>query len=270
MTEFHYIIQLELSKGIELKIENKHTTFFSSDSDWKSLLIDLNARLVDKQPILFASIEITKYVRKHLSNLASGIIMPVDGFDESILFWNRYSTVLPRSWLLNHDCIILPFGSLKHHVTKIERIYGNRIFIKPLSAWKTFTGFDCIAHNINQETSSLRQAENVLDGELTIVTDYKPISETEYRFWCIDGKVISSSAYSWNGVPESQDIPLDISRLVEDAADFISIYENALVIDACYHSGVPKIIELNAISTSGWYEGVDINKLLSEITKLYV
>lgn len=266
MKEFHYILQKEIVKDLEIPCEFSHTVF-SAEDDWKQLLNNLE-QTVEGQPVLFASIPVARYIRKNLQKLSSGLILPAEGFSESVLFWNQYTTMLPTNWLLNHDCIILPFGSVKNHITKIERTYGNRIFIKPVSPWKTFTGFDCTAHNINHEISSLRQSEKVLDGELVLVTGYKVIDPVEYRCWCIDGRVVTSSAYSWSQIDTSP-IPQSAIKLAEDVADFMSMRENAVVIDIGMESGEAKVIEMNAITTSGWYSGMSTPGLLESLKGLY-
>jgi len=56
--------------------------------------------------------------------------------------------------------------------------------------------------------------------------------------------------------------------LAKYASDVIlGNYINNIVIDIGITPNGPKIIELNSISTSGWYTGMDINALLAAITR---
>jgi hypothetical protein len=52
-----------------------------------------------------------------------------------------YMTQLPNNLFFNHDAIFLPFGLIAEKKDQLKTLYGDHLFIRPDSGFKTFTGF---------------------------------------------------------------------------------------------------------------------------------
>jgi hypothetical protein len=225
----------------------------------------------NSKPIVFSSINIANYIIKNNSILKNGIILPHLPYTNGILDWNYYSTTIPSEYLLNPDGIILPFSKILENKKKIIKEYGEKFFIKPLSCWKPFTGFDTIISDLEYDISSYKQHENIKNYELCLITSYKSISNIEYRFWVVDGEIVTYAPYNINLHNTPLNIPPsdETIKIVKNAAEYLSIYDNCFVIDSCMTNDGPKVVEINGFSTSGWYNGIDTEKIFQATISLF-
>jgi hypothetical protein len=164
---------------------------------------------------------------------------------------------------LNYDYEILTLSQLKSYKKH------DQVFVKPLSPWKTFTGFDCHKDDIRYEVASTKQLNNVGMHELCIVAPYKNLDKLEYRCWYIEGELVTCSPYGWDIKDYSAPIPMNVLDLACKAGEKLEYHGDAFVIDIGTIDGKPYVIELNAIPTSGWYDGMNVNRLLSKMEKMY-
>lgn len=258
MSKPHVTIQREVAKDVlqDFIISNTQfdiRTFSATDViGWQT---DIQRTMA-----IFCSIENARRVSKFQP---SALWLPYLPTEQGIMHWNWYSTAIPSIQLLNPIATILPFGHIMKNQKYLVDQYGENLFLKPNSPWKPFTGLTVNKNNLQYELSSLAQLEHVFDGELVVITNAKDIASVEYRCWCIDEKVITSAPYSWDKLDNIPDTPLEVIELAEKATWYTTEYNNCMVIDiATLADGTPKIIELNAFSTSGWYVGMDVEKLL--------
>lgn len=220
-------------------------------------------------PIIFCSIQSAKYIVN--SNIANhvGLFYP-----EKFLHYSEYSPYVTKKYLLNSDYIILPWHMLPEKMDLIIDLYGEDIFIRPNSPTKPFTGFSKLGKDdLLFEHNALSQTDRVKPGELCVIAPTKMIDDIEWRFWMVDGEISTYAPYGWDETALVTVTPKDVSGKMVDvvkqiAADLIE-HDNALVIDMVMFDETPKLVEINAVSTSGWYKGLDYKKLVMDLVGLY-
>jgi len=151
--------------------------------------------------------------------------------------------------MLNNDFYIMPYAEFVRR--GLNR--NQSVFIKPDSGMKEFTGKVISYHNFDDEISSMNQIEIVNPETLCVIAEPKPI-EAEFRYVIADGKVITGSEYRWDNV---LDVRRDTLPLCDELARHVAQMEwqadRVYVCDIALSRGVPKIVELNAFSSSGLY-----------------
>jgi hypothetical protein len=177
-----------------------------------------------------------------------------------------YMSHLPHKHFFNNDFIYLPFGSLIEKKKNLREIFGDKIFIRPDSGFKSFTGFDVELDKLETEIDSLKQRKNPMSHEMCLIAKSKPIL-AEYRLVICNGKVVTGSQYRWDG---KMDIRIDVH------SDAWSFAESAVArakwqLDTCYVVDIflsndgPKIGEFNSFSISGLYN-CDVDAIVKEIS----
>lgn len=269
-----FFLQEEVVKRYNIEpIEGAKCIFFNAiDNGWREVVDDLVWE-VSGNPVIFCSIQIARYIQKYLPKLASGLIIsnmspePQIGMS-SIFDWNQYSTYIPNNHLLNHK------GSGRM-MTFAEAMdcnfdFPERVFVRPNTGWKPFTGFSCSRENLWQELNALSQIEHVDPSEIVVAFSEKKIIQ-EYRYWIVDGQISTCSSYSWNAEDDYRKPEKDIDNYVKSVLQYPdNIGLTEYVIDvAAMEDGSMKVVELNALSTSGWYGAIDCRKLLHDVTNIY-
>ena len=192
-------------------------------------------------------------------------------YDRSIYRVSNYSKYLKEEFL-NDDYIILPLSKLSNQSDKIARVIGelsdDKFFIKPDSGFKHFTG-DTVKYSEIGSFCRKLLAQGVSKNELCVISSAKDIESFEYRFWIIDGKIITSSVYSWDDLSIygelhiSEQLTHYVERIIKD------IKIPAYTIDICEDSAYFKVVEINNIYTSGTYN-CDLEKLYNGLRKMAV
>ena len=106
---------------------------------------------------------------------------------------------------------------------------------------------------------------------MAAVYPYQPIDEIEWRIYIINGEVITYSPYSWN-TEANLEIPIrdDVLSVAKKAYHYLEDLGDNYVIDVCTINGTPKVLEINGVSTSGWYKNIDTKSLFEAIiTQIY-
>ena len=221
-------------------------------------------------PLVFCSLQNARIIERIKMPIHTGLFYP-----EKFLHYTEYSSYVNQKYLLNPDYIVLPWHKIIQNLDMIVDLYGDNIFIRPNSPIKPFTGFSKIGvSDLTFELNALSQTERVRPSELCVITSGKTISNVEWRFWAVDGKISTFAPYGWNDDQLSKtsidDIPDQMADAVEQIANSLIEHENALVIDMVMYEDQPKLVELNAVSTSGWYKGMDYHALISDLKDLYI
>lgn len=165
------------------------------------------------------------------------------------------------------------FTTFKDLVDRKDFFYDtfntNKIFIRPNSGLKTFTGLPIHSDEFASEINSLRQLKQVGDDVLILVSNCKKIAE-EYRFFIVNREVITGSQYKLN---DELNVKVGYSQAAYDVA--VEMAKNVWQPDIAYAcdvgivNGEPKIIELNSFSSSGFY-ACDIPTIISAIDNVAV
>jgi len=170
--------------------------------------------------------------------------------------------------VLNRQCTFVPCGCIRN----INPPLPEKLFIRPDSGLKTFTGFvlDCRAEDLSgweDVEAKIRQEVPALSPEsIVCISAAQYLEATEWRFWIADRKVVASTPYSWGDQLLLWTPPpaaaLDIANMVA---------ENKWQPDVVYVADVVQtkggrfwLNELNAASTSGLYN-VPMSDLLPAI-----
>lgn len=260
-----FLLQTEVTKHFRPDDSLAYFQFSADEPDWQKTLSMLDND--DEFYIPFVSIQIARYIEQIYTKLSTGLVWP--SFEKMAhyrnpLFVNRWKTYLDHS-CLNQEGYMTTLIDLNNSTPKYDRM-----FIRPLSPWKPFTGFDCTKEELKFEISSINQLTSVRGDEIVYVHPYKKLDKYEYRCYYIDSELVTCSPYGWEEVDYNAQIPIAVLDAACIAGKKLEVLGNAFVIDIGIHNGEAKVIEVNAVPTSGWYGGMDINKLLRTVKGLYI
>lgn len=226
---------------------------------YEYIIIDSNTKFqipdvdFDDGPIVvYTSLNMAEKLRKR-HNWIPGVYL-----NHKNLSFTGYSSYIPHDWLLNNDCLMTTWKSFSTNKTRFFSIFNTRrVFIKPNSGVKTFTGSTIDINDFDFEINGMNQTTSVLPETIVCVSPYKQI-EHEYRFVIVDNKVITGSEYSWDDtVFERLDYESPCIKKCYDLAVKMAKYhwqpDIAYTCDIAITDYGPKIIELNSFSCAGLY-----------------
>ena len=270
--KFTIFLQEEVTKIDNIEpIEGVKYVFFKARGvkNWRDNIDDLVWE-VSGTPIVFCSIQVAKYIQKFIPELASGLLIsnqspePQIGMP-SIFDWNQYSMSVPCDVLLNKNFSIHRFGDLEKPWTELPK----EMFVRPIGAWKPFAGFSCPREFLKGETNALYQLEHVMPHELVAVFPKQDIVN-EYRYWIVDSRISTSSSYGWEADHEFKTPPNACDQFVNTVIPYFDqIGLTDFVLDVGQVEQEYKLLEINALSTSGWYDAMDSRQLILDIMKLF-
>ncbi|NDV50640.1 ATP-grasp domain-containing protein [Salipiger sp. PrR003] len=189
------------------------------------------------------------------------------------LTWSNYAAVLPNDVLLNPFGILFPWQHLKTKdaISCLRGSFGDKgVFIRPNSPWKPFAGFPTTWDGYEYNINSYESLESIEPGEICVVFPIKEISNIEWRFWVVAGKVVTWAPYSWRDMePSAQRMPQGMLEQVERVIGRLEGYEDSLVIDMVETDDGIKLVELNGLSTAGFYEGMDVSALFNALPTMF-
>lgn len=166
--------------------------------------------------------------------------------------------------MLNHDAQIAPMNE--------ARMTGSVAFVRPVSDDKQFAG----QLMTNTEFAEWQQRVIALDGDSTyttltgndlIVMASPKAMYAEYRFYVVDGRVITGSLYK-RGDRVYYDAQVDkrVLDFVQECAD-TWCPNRAFCLDVAETPDGLKVLEINAINSSGFY-ACDMGKFVHAINGL--
>ena len=277
MKKINILLQTELKKDATLVVPDNfviHGFSARNNLHWRDFIEEIAyEKMKDGESwISFVSIQVAGFIsRLEDSPLKHSLIFPSmhKMYDyRNTLFWNVWNSYIPNDIKLNTTG---KFDTISNLIDKKLDINSNRVFIRPISPWKPFAGFDCSLDEISYEMNSRVQLERLDKSEMIAVYPYQPIDEIEWRVYVINGDVVTYSPYSWNA-EANLDISVreDILDVARKAYQYLEDLGDNYVIDVCTINGVPKVLEINGVSTSGWYKNIDTKRLFEAIsTQIY-
>ena len=144
-------------------------------------------------------------------------------------------------------------GAKVVHTKDIDWKANDEYFVRPLDDTKSFNGG---IYNANMLT---------YEGEV-VIAPLKHISR-EYRFFVIDGQIITSSLYKVNGQLEESEIIDPNARAF--AQEMIEKFAHpGFVIDIATVDNEYKIMELNCLNPAGFYK-INLYKLIVAVEDHY-
>jgi hypothetical protein len=157
--------------------------------------------------------------------------------------------------LINRDFILIPKSYILQNANLIKRTFeGDRIFIRPNSSDKSFTGTTITKKWFEKEldiifsVNDYNARRKINDYELILFSSYKNI-ENEARAVVFDGKIVTCSTYIGNKELSDKDIELI------DVSGCPGICTVDINIDTL------EIIEVNSFSCAGLYN-CDTDKIV--------
>lgn len=172
--------------------------------------------------------------------------------------------------VLNSQTMFVPKGLLKSLTfTQLNALANNnKVFIKPDSGNKIFTGFTVA----NDENFIKNVEDNLLFShieleEICVVAPCQEIEAIEWRFWIAEREIIAYTPYAWEIEPVFCEPPEEILKLAQTMTKNTWQPDYIYVADFCINkNGQAQLIEINAASTSGVYNA-PLDKLLTGMRK---
>lgn len=171
-------------------------------------------------------------------------------------YYNYYG-----NYLLNDDYIMLPYGELKRKKNYLFKLFGDNdfIFVRPDSGFKTFTG-DVVNYNNYEKEVDFLGFYDVDASNIVVISSPKNIEE-EYRFICINKKIVTGCTYKINKEKnEIASFPKEAEQFAQEVANTWQP-ESCFTIDIAKHEGKYKLLEINSFSSSGFYQ-CDVEKIV--------
>lgn len=171
-----------------------------------------------------------------------------------------------QSWLDNYKNYMLNYDSKILKISEVDE--DGPFFLRPEKDSKEFSGK---TFNNKEEFEQFRidlLANSIIANEdtMVVVSSLKCIHR-EVRFFIIDGEIISASVYKINGVMRTS--PIINEDEIKFVNEMITLYQpnRAFVMDIALTDDGLKIVELNCINCSGFYEA-DIQKIIMELDNI--
>jgi len=193
---------------------------------------------------------------------------------------NYYTTMQVAHWrdhLLNKNGMFLPFNELVKRVQEgntnaLPYSSSANYFIRPNGGGKLFTGQVIDMRDSKSDLAYLSSEYGRCKPDDLIYVSNALNMHFEYRLIVVDGKIIAGSKYKQFGELEAtmdswvpQDV-LDEAQSILDKTKWRP--ERAFIMDVHQSVGLKvKVIELNAVSCSGWY-AADPEPIVRELSRV--
>jgi uncharacterized protein YuzB (UPF0349 family) len=197
-----------------------------------------------KDVFCFGSIKLTRLASK---NWNPGVLL---NDNHNYLTYSKHW----KDNLLNSDSII---------TKAVDLFFEGMAFIRPVLDNKSFNGILCTYEYYKEHIADLLE-----DTVLIQVAKPKVIC-SEYRFWIVDGKIVTYSQYKLGKrVIYSNYCPGEGIKFVERMIDIFQLAK-AFVIDVCLlEDNTWKIVEAGCINNCGFY-AADMNKLIIHLERSF-
>lgn len=265
------LVQAEVSRAVDLSLPTRddlRIVTFSSTDDWRMVLGRIEDSLKQEEglrALVFCSLQIATYIRRNLPLLNRNLF-----FQPEDLTFSRIAGLCPDGVMLNQSFIMLPFGALKQRKAQIHSLFGDRVFLRPDGSQKAFAGYAFDMADFDREVSAIEQIYKIHGDQICVIDRAQAISDHEYRFWVAEGKILTFAGYAHDKIA-CEVCPAGVWTLAESVAHHIEPWLDPVVADFVVDdTGQPRLIEMNAVSTSGFYPGMDFCDLIEGLDPLVV
>lgn len=140
---------------------------------------------------------------------------------------------------------------------------GGELWIRSISGSKQFTGGVFNAEQFKTEVDYLHQKDIT---DLKFVTSDPKIIGKEFRVVIVGHEVVSMSQYMDRGEPKtSWGVPLSVQTFSERWMNrHKMMFPDSYVLDVCEFEDDYKVVEVNNLLTSGWYD-CDVEEIIRSI-----
>jgi hypothetical protein len=129
---------------------------------------------------------------------------------------------------------------------------GNLIFIRPNSSLKLFAGTVLTQKTWDEKIADIHNAAAEYPDELLGYSEYIDIW-AEWRFFIVDGEVVTGSLYKASGRLEMRPASADMLLIAQAAAQQWLPLETCVMDLALTKQGL-KVVEFNSVNSAGLYE----------------
>jgi hypothetical protein len=160
--------------------------------------------------------------------------------------------------LLNHGARVCALGEVALRETR---------FIRPIADGKTFPGTVVHPDELASWRQSLCEGSRRVSAETQVVVAPPKEIHAEYRFFVVDGRIVTASRYKLGG---RMNPDAEVAPEAEAAARrFVGRWEpdRAFVIDVALTPDGAKVVEINNINAAGWYHA-DVSRVIQAIDAL--
>lgn len=244
---------------------------FEGQGDWRSHLEAFEARVSPQDPdrmldrrrvACFVSRPVAGFIERELPCLAEGLF-----HDARALQFHRWSDMLPDWMRLNNSFVILPLGTLHKRIDQLRGLFGDRIFLRPDSAEGEFAGLPIALNDLDLELTALTSINRV-PGELLVVVDRaRDFDWHGWRFWLSGGDIVTWAPHVARYTPEPLPAPMD--AFARELASMLNGPLSPAVADIVMdESNRPRLVDLGAVSTTAFLEGMDVGRLAECLDRL--
>lgn len=190
------------------------------------------------------------------------------GADDSFFSFSNTLSMF-RNYMLNSDGVFLPYRCLYSPVSSVVSNMGEKIFIRPDSGNKSFSGQ--VIDNTEESIRQFKRTTRIDDREMVFITQNKDVG-SEIRVFLYDD-IISSSFYEHADSPQkSIEINNAIKNICENMVVMIKencgLYEFIVADFTILPNGEIKLVEINNAYTSGFYKA-DVGKILQKSKTIF-
>lgn len=169
--------------------------------------------------------------------------------------------------MLNHDATTLPLGEVPAwgHGQGLADV--ERLFIRPDDDGKSFAGQVMTFGELCAWVERLSRTETTLSTDAVVLVAPPKAIEHEWRLFIVDAQVVTASHYRALGRSQTfTGAPPQVRRFAEDLAMGWSP-ARAFVMDVAHSGGALKVLEINGINSSGFYEA-DVDGIVASLSAL--
>ena len=227
----------------------------------------------DMACFVFCSLPVAQRIRRKGGTLSSGLSL-----NPAALRWSSWASRLPAEMLLNPRGVLVPWAHVEDTARSLaggcpgfpsENGTPGHFFLRPDSAMKPFPGQAIEMEDLEASLSAIGQIHHVAPEEPCLIAPARDLPRIEHRIWTQDGEVIGAASYDRLGEdhaerPAPEGDVLDAAGLVARAYEDI---EPAPVLDFVRTETGPRLVEMNALSTSGFYPGLDVLAFLERLVE---
>ena len=193
-------------------------------------------------------------------------------YNEFVYDCNVYMSLLEvdPQYFLNHDHIYCTFSDLKADYNYYFDLFGcDYLFFRPNKGIKEFTGNVFSRDALPSELNAIEYMYNIDMSAMILISTPKKIDE-ETRFIIGNREIIDASRYRVKGkLQEDNEInPMSIDFVNKVLKETSWVPDDLFVMDVALTEDGPKIIELNAFSCSGWYDGMDNKNIIKKVSEI--
>lgn len=256
----HYLIQENLFKEthfhVLIDILDRHKMSYEIIK-FRPFSEDVEHHTVRKDIFVFGSVSLTNACKKY--NWDPGV-MYNDNHDMEV-YMQKYG-----KHMLNSDGMCIAYGD------KLPDYLPFTFFARPTRDTKVFSGGLFTTDSWNEWQSAVLAADvikNITDETRIFVAPLKSFIYKEIRCWVVDGKVITISQYKIGDKVIQQNYDHE-QEAIDFAQKMADIYcpSRAFVLDICLHNDEYKVVEINCINCSGFYEA-NMSKLIQALEEAF-